>query len=104
MFAIADNILILGYYTNWRDHDKTLKQVMLKGLQENLKLNKSKYHFRGTKIQTSGQVIYKEGQQPKPKKLHVLTEIFLSQQKGNTVVSCKKIPGHILTSRGMWPI
>ena len=39
VFCIADDILIVGYDHNGRDHDRTLKQVVQFCCQENLKFN-----------------------------------------------------------------
>ena len=48
VFDIADGILIVGYNADYRDHDRTLRQVMQVCCQENLNLNKC--HFRCWKI------------------------------------------------------
>ena len=41
IFDIADDILIVGYDTNSKDHHKTPKWIMQLCQQENLKLNKN---------------------------------------------------------------
>ena len=42
VYHIADDILIVGYDTDSRDHDKTLKQVMQTSKEENLTLGNKK--------------------------------------------------------------
>ena len=42
VFGIANNILIVGYDADNRDHDKRLEQVLCRCRQANLKLNKEK--------------------------------------------------------------
>ena len=46
VFGIADDILIVGYDDNDRDHDTTLWRVLLIYGGVNLNLNKNKCHFR----------------------------------------------------------
>ena len=46
VFGIADDILVVGYDGDGKDHDKTLWQVLQICRNVNLKLNKNKCHFR----------------------------------------------------------
>ena len=46
LIGIEDDILIVGYGNNGTDNDKTLFKVLQICSKENLKLNKSKWHFR----------------------------------------------------------
>ena len=50
VFGIADNILIVGYDANNRDHDRALAGVIQIFQQENLKCSKNKCNFRCSKI------------------------------------------------------
>ena len=42
VFCIADDILVVGYETDGKDHDKTVHRVLQRGRQVSLKLNKDK--------------------------------------------------------------
>ena len=46
VFGNADDIFIVEYDADSKDHNKTLRQVMLVYGQENINLNKSKCHFK----------------------------------------------------------
>ena len=74
ILVTTDDILIVGYDADGKDHDRILRQVIQVGHQENLKLNKNKCHFRCTKIAFLGEMISRDGVQTDPKKLHILTE------------------------------
>ena len=41
-FGIADDILVVGYEGDGKDHDKTVQRVLQRCRQVNLKLNKDK--------------------------------------------------------------
>ena len=49
LFAVPDNILILGYHDNGVNHDRTKWKILQTYRKENLKLNNNKYHFRCTR-------------------------------------------------------
>ena len=50
VFGITDKILVVGYDSNGKDHDKTLWQVLQICRSVNLKLYKDKCHFRCTSV------------------------------------------------------
>ena len=50
VFGIADDILVVGYDTDGKDHDEMLQKVLQICRQVKLKLNKDKCHFRCTSI------------------------------------------------------
>ena len=81
VFSIIHDILIVGYDTNGRDHDRTVKQEMQICYKENIRLNKNKSYFRCMKILCFGVVICREGVQLNPKKLCTLTEMALPNNK-----------------------
>ena len=76
-----DNILIIGYEEDSRDHDKILRQMMDICQHENLKLNKIKCHFRCTRIPYFGEIISKNGVQIDPKQLGMLIKRPLSTNR-----------------------
>ena len=57
VFDIADDILIVGYNVDGKDHDRTLKQVMQICHYENVTLNKSKCHFRNAQVLFLGEKV-----------------------------------------------
>ena len=66
VFAIADDILLLDYDIDGKDHDNMLWQVLQICRQVNLKLNKDICHFRCTSVPFFGEVISRHGLQPNP--------------------------------------
>ena len=61
VFGIADDILVVGYDSNGRDHDVTLWQVLQICRNVNLKLNKGKCHFRCSSVPSFWEVISRLG-------------------------------------------
>ena len=51
LFGTVDDILVVGYEIDDKDHDETLWRVLQMCRQVNLKLNKDKYQFRCTSVQ-----------------------------------------------------
>ena len=77
MFGIADDILVVGYDDDGRDHDKTVWKVLQRWSKVILKLNKDKCHFRCTSIPFFRQVISRNGVQPDPQKIKALMDMPL---------------------------
>ena len=50
VFGIVDDILVVGYDDNGRDHDETIQKVLQRCREVNLKLIKDKCHFRCTSV------------------------------------------------------
>ena len=66
VFGIADDILVVGYDIDGKDHNKTMQQVLQVCKQVNLKLNKAKCHFRCTLVPLFGVATSRHGVQPNP--------------------------------------
>ena len=66
VFGIADDILVVGYDTDGKDHNEMLQQLLQISRQVYLKLNKDKCHFRCTSVPFLGEVISRHGMQPAP--------------------------------------
>ena len=64
VFGMADDILVVGYESDGKDHDKMLQKVLQVCRQVNFKLNKDKSHFRCTTVPCFGEVISKHGVRP----------------------------------------
>ena len=75
MIGIADDILVVGYDSDGKDHDNTLWKVPKICRQVKLKLNKDKCHFRCTSVPCFGEMISRYGVRPDPWKLKVLGEM-----------------------------
>ena len=60
VFVIPD-ILVVGYDSDGKDFDETVRQVLQIGRQENLKLKKDKSHFRCMSVSFFGEVIPRHG-------------------------------------------
>ena len=74
-FGIADDILVIGYDKDGKDHDEMLWQVLQICRQVSLKLNKDKCHFRCTSFPLFCVVISRHGVQPNPQKLKALPDM-----------------------------
>ena len=81
VLGIADDILIVGYDVEDRDHERTLKQEMQMCHQEKVKLNKWKCHLRCTRKPFSWEGISREGVQLDPKKICALSAISPNNKK-----------------------
>ena len=68
VFGIADDILVVGYEDDGRDHDKTVHKVLQRCRKVNLKLNKDKGHFRCISVLFFEEVISGNGVQPDHRK------------------------------------
>ena len=75
MFGIGDDILVVGYNDNGKDHDETVCKVLQRCSEVNLKLNKGKCHFRCTSVPFFGEVISRNGVQPDPQKIKALLDM-----------------------------
>ena len=88
VFGIADDILVIGYNRNRTDHDETVYKVLKQCQDVDLKLNKEKCHLRCTSIPFFGEVLSRQGIQPDPQKVRVLTEMLVpKKQKGTAGLS-----------------
>ena len=75
VFGIADDILVVGYEDNGRDHDETVQKFLQRCREVNLKLNTYKCHFRCASIMFFGEVILRNRVQPDPQKIKALMEM-----------------------------
>ena len=73
VFGITDDILVIGYDKDRKDHNEAVYNVLRQCKEVNLKLNKDKCHFRCTSILFFGKVVSREGIQPDPQKVKALT-------------------------------
>ena len=80
-FAIADDILVIGYNKDGTYHDEAVYKVLKWCQDVNLKLNKEKCCFRCTSIPFFGEVVSRQGIQPDLQKVRALTEMLVSQNQ-----------------------
>ena len=78
--GIGDDILVVGYEEDGRDHNKTVQKVLQRCRKVNLKLNKNKCHFRCTSVPFFGEVTSRNRVQPDPQKIKALMEMSPQQQ------------------------
>ena len=81
VFGIVDNILVIGYDEDGTDHDAAVHKVLRQCKEVNLKLNKDKCHSRCMSILFFGKVIFREGIQPDPQKIKMLTDMPAPKNK-----------------------
>ena len=81
VFGIADDILVVRYENDGKDHDDILWRVLQICKQVNLKLNKDKCHFRCTSVPFFGEVISWHTVKQDPQKLKALIKMPSPQSK-----------------------
>ena len=81
VFGITDDILVLGYNDDGRDHDDTVCKVLQRCSKVNLKLNKDKCHSRCTSVPFFGKVTLRNGVQPDPQKIKALMDMLPPNNK-----------------------
>ena len=93
--AIMDDILVVG--ESVQQHDKTLKQVIEKGTEYNLKLNFEKCQIRQSQIPYIGHIFTGDGLKPDPSK--VLSERCQNQltKLESNVYWPSTVPGKVHT-------
>ena len=75
IFCIADDILVIGYNNDGKDHDEGVCKVLQRCKEVNLRLNKEKCLFRCTSIPFFREVISRRGVQPDPQKIKALMDM-----------------------------
>ena len=81
IFGIADDILVIGYDEDGKDHDEAVYNVLRQCKEVNLKLNKDKCHFRCRSTPFFGEVVSREGIQPDRQKIKALTDMPVPKNK-----------------------
>ena len=81
VFGTADDILVIGYDKDGKDHDKAVYNMLRQCQDVNLKLNKDKCHFRYMSIPFVGEVVSREGIQPDLQKIRTLTKMPVPKNK-----------------------
>ena len=76
VFGTANDILVVGYGADGKDHYETVWRVLQKCTLVNLKLNKDKCHFRCTSVPFFGKVILQHGVKLDPQKIKALMEML----------------------------
>ena len=68
VFGIADDLLVVGYDADGKEHDETLWMVLQIYRQVTLKLNKDKCHFKYTSVPFFGEIILQHVVKPDTQK------------------------------------
>ena len=87
VYGNADDILVVGYDVDGKEHEEMLWQVLQICRQVNLKLNKDKWYLRCTSVPFYGEVISKHGVQPNPRKMKVLITCHFQRKNGAPSIS-----------------
>ena len=75
-FKIADDILVIGQGDDpSKDHDQNLQNLLDRCRSRNIKLNKSKFHYKCDSIPFIGHVLTKDGLKPDPSKIDAITNM-----------------------------
>ena len=82
VFGIADDIIVVGYKDDGRDHDETVQKVLHRCSEVNVKLNKDKCHFRCMSVPFFREVISSNGVEPDPHKIKVLMKMLPQRAPG----------------------
>ena len=85
MSGIVEDILVIGYNEDRKDHDEAVYNGLQWCKEVNLKLNKDKCHFRCTSILFFGKVVAREGIQPEPQKIKALADMPVPNNKYNNI-------------------
>ena len=104
VFGIVDDILIVSYDADGRDHNRALRWVMQIYHKENLKLNKNKCHFMHPRIPFFGETVFRHVVLPDHHKAYVLADMLLFIIKKNFISRYHELLRKIVTShsRGVW--
>ena len=81
VFGIIDDILIVGFDTDYRDHDVSVEKELQRCRKANLKLNKEKCLFKQTCISFLREVILRHGMSLDLAKDKVLTDMLPTKTK-----------------------
>ena len=73
VLGIEDDILVVGYDCDGKDHDDTLQNYYKHADRVKLKLNKDKCHFRCTSVPFFSEAISRHGINPDQCKFKALT-------------------------------
>ena len=83
VFGIGDDILVVGYDRDGKDHDETLQRVLQTYRQVNLKLNEDKCYFRCVEALIFVEIITRNDVKPDPQKFKERWR-YLLQKKRNS--------------------
>ena len=73
--AKADDIIIFGYDVDGRDHDKTVRKVMIKAKEVGMCFNPNKCQFKKTQVKFFGILLNRQGVVPNPSKINALKNL-----------------------------
>ena len=75
VFGITNDILVVEYDADGRDHNKTVQRALQRCRQVNLKLNKDKCHFRCTSVLFFREVISRKRVQQDQQKIKAMVDM-----------------------------
>ena len=82
MIAIHDDLIISA--VSLREHEKTLRNVLERAKDCNIKFNLNKIQIRVPEVKYLGNIVSKEGLKPDPEKVKAIFEIPQPKSKQDT--------------------
>ena len=75
VIIIADDIMVIRYQQNHRDHDIALTNLLETARRSNIHLNYDKLHYKATEVDVFGETYTTDGHKPAQNKISVITEM-----------------------------
>ena len=75
VMIITDDIMVIGYQEDERDHDKAFTQLLETAKKNNIKLNFDKIQYKQKQVEFFGETYTTQGCKPIDSKVRVITEM-----------------------------
>ena len=72
VLSICDDMIVYGFEEDGSNHDKALRQLMLRTRERNCKFNPDKFVVKTSEMPYHGHIISKDGMKPDPKKVEAI--------------------------------
>ena len=72
---IADDIMVIGYQEDERNHDKAFTQLLETVKKNNIKLNFGKIQYKQKEVEFFGEIYTTQGHKPRDTKVIATTEM-----------------------------
>ena len=74
VMIITDDIMVIGYQEDERDHDKAFTQLLETAKKNNIKINFDKIQYKQKEVEFFGKTYMTQGCKPSNAKFKVITE------------------------------
>ena len=75
IFSICDDMILYRFEEDGSDHDKALRQIILRAKERNCKFNPEKFVVKTSEIPFNGHIISKDSIKPNPKKVEAILQM-----------------------------